>query len=65
MKLDRQKLLLAMAREKIAPPELCTRAGIQTSTFFNIQSGRRNPKPATLGKLAEALRVDPAELVVS
>ena len=63
MKIDVQKLLLAMAREKITDTELCVLAEVPKSTFSNIKTGRRNPKPVTIGKLAEALKVDVSELV--
>ena len=64
MKLDTQKLLLAMAREKITDSELCSIEGVPKSTFSNIKAGKRNPKPVTIGKLAEALKIDASELVV-
>ena len=64
MRLNVQKLLLAMARVKITDSELCDAAGVPKSTFSNIKAGKRNAKPVTLGKLAEALRVDVSELVV-
>ena len=63
MRLDTHKLLIVMAREKITDAELCAVAGVPKSTFSNIKSGKRNPKPITIGKLAEALKVDPTELI--
>ena len=64
MKIDLRKLLIVMARKKITDTELCAAAGIPKSTFSNIKGGKRNPKPVTIGKLAEALSVDVVELVV-
>ena len=64
MKIDVHKLLLIMAREKMTDAELCALAGVPKSTFSNIKARKRNPKPATIGKLAEALRVEVSELVV-
>ena len=64
MKLDTQKLLLAMAREKITDSELCDIAAIPKSTFSNAKAGKRNAKPVTIGKIAEALKVDVSELLV-
>ena len=65
MKIDTGKLLLAMARAKITDTELCETASVPKSTWANIKAGRRNPKPVTLGKLAEALNIDVKELVVT
>ena len=64
MKIDINRLLLAMARAKLTDTELSQNAGIPKSTFANVKAGRRNPKPVMVGKLAEALQVDVEELVV-
>lgn len=44
--------------------ELAWRAGITGSTLSSLLSGRRKPHPSTVERLAEAMGVDPAELVV-
>jgi transcriptional regulator with XRE-family HTH domain len=44
--------------------QLARESGVGQSTVAQIESGARpNPHPSTLGKLAEALDVSPAELL--
>jgi transcriptional regulator with XRE-family HTH domain len=44
--------------------QLAEHSNVAQSTIAQIESGaRKQPHPATLGKLAEALRVEPAELL--
>jgi transcriptional regulator with XRE-family HTH domain len=44
--------------------ELAEKAGISPSTIVEIERGKRqNPHPGTLGKLAAALDVKPADLL--
>ena len=44
--------------------QLAEHSNVAQSTIAQIESGaRKHPHPATLGKLAEALRVEPAELL--
>ena len=44
--------------------ELAWRAGITGATLSSLLSGIRKPHPSTVERLAEAMGVDPAELVV-
>lgn len=44
--------------------ELAYKAGITGSTLSSLLSGIRKPHPSTVERLAEAMGVDPAELVV-
>ena len=44
--------------------ELAWRAGITGSTLSSLLSGIRKPHPSTVKRLAEAMDVDPAELVI-
>ncbi len=43
--------------------ELATRAGITVAALSRIERNSAEPRPTTRRKLAEALGVDPAELV--
>lgn len=45
--------------------ELADKAGITGSTLSSLLSGIRKPHPSTVERLADAMGVDPAELVVS
>lgn len=44
--------------------ELADKSGITGSTLSSLLSGIRKPHPSTVERLAEAMGVDPAELVV-
>lgn len=57
MKLDNTKLEIAMAEKGIMYKDLCERAGLSDVGLRKIRAGERNPKPATLGKIAKALGV--------
>jgi transcriptional regulator with XRE-family HTH domain len=46
----------------LSQQELASRAGVSKTTIVNIETGQIRPHPATLRKLAAALKVDPAAL---
>lgn len=56
-------LKMARAREGLSMEELKERTGIAVSTISELESGRRGAQGRTIRKLADALRVTPAELV--
>lgn len=62
MKADRQKLELAMARACMNSADLPAATGLPGPTVKNVVVGR-GVRPATLGRIAKALGVDPAELI--
>lgn len=64
MKIDKKKLALAMANACINFKELCEKAGISEVGFRQIRAGTRNPKPATVGKIARALNVSVQEIIM-
>ncbi len=45
--------------------ELEEKSGVSYNTVWRLESGRRQARPSTIRKLATALGVDPAELVVA
>jgi transcriptional regulator with XRE-family HTH domain len=47
----------------LAQAQLAERASVTTATVARIERDESEPRRTTLGKLAEALGVDPAELV--
>lgn len=63
MKIDKNKLAIAIAEERVLYKELCQKAGIAEVTFRKIRAGERNPKPATIGKIARALNVNVEEFI--
>ncbi len=64
MKANRKKLELAMARACMESAELPAAAGLPRPTVQNLIVGK-SVRPATLGKVAKALGVDPAEILES
>ena len=58
MKADRNKLELAMARACMNSADLPAAAGLPRPTVQNLIVGK-SVRPATLGKVARALGVDP------
>lgn len=63
MKLNRNLLLLAMAKGCMTDKELAERAGVALPTLAKIKAGKRSAKPATVGKIARALGVDVTDLI--
>ena len=62
MKVNRKKLELAMARACMTSAELPAAAGMPRPTVQNAVVGK-SVRPATVGKIARALGVDPAEII--
>lgn len=62
LKIDRQKVALAMARACMDTAALQRTAQIPRPTVNNAIAGR-GVRPATLGRIAKALGVDPADIV--
>lgn len=62
MTVDKSKLTLAMARRCWNPQGLAKAAEMPPQTVNRVLLGR-GVRPATLGKIAKALGVDPAELI--
>ena len=64
MKLDRNKMILAIARKAVSIRDLAKLSGLSESAIASFKSGRREPTPKSIGKLAIALDVDVTELLV-
>lgn len=62
MKVDKRKLEIAMARAKLNRNTLAQKAEMPIPTVCNVYS-RGTCKPATLGRIAEALGVDVTEII--
>ena len=62
MKVNRQKLYLAMARACMDSADLPAATGMPRPTVQNAIVGK-SIRPSTLGKIAKALGVDPADLI--
>jgi transcriptional regulator with XRE-family HTH domain len=57
------KLKRQRTRRALTQAELAERAGVTTATVARIERNEIEPRMPTLRKLAQALGVDPAELV--
>lgn len=63
MKLDKNKLYVAMGNKCITTKELCKCAGIAQISLRRILKNETIPRPATIGKIAKALNV-PVEQII-
>lgn len=64
MKVETIKIQLEMARQCVTTHELAKAAGLPTQTINGAIRGC-NIRPATLGRIARALAVDPADILAS
>ena len=62
MQADKNRLTLAMARACMNPQDLAKAAELPPQTVNGVIRGR-SVRPATLGKVARALGVDPADII--
>ncbi|MGI6091942.1 MAG: helix-turn-helix domain-containing protein [Negativicutes bacterium] len=63
MNLSTSKLLLAMANACMTVTVLAERSGLSRPALTKFTTGKTNPKPATIGKIAKALNVRVEELI--
>ena len=62
MKVNRNKLELAMARACLNPANLAIKAGLPRPTLNNAIVGR-SVRPDTIGRMAKALGCDVTEII--
>lgn len=62
MKVNRNRLTLAMARACLTTNELATTAEMPLPTVNNVITGR-SVRPVTVGRIAKALGVDVTEII--
>lgn len=65
MYLDREELAERMKIKPITAAELALAVGISRQAMYNILNGKSSPRPATLNRIAEALRCTPQALMVN
>ncbi len=63
MKVDFQKLQIAMANACMNKGDLATAAGISRISISKYFSETRTPSPKTIGKIAKALNVPVTEII--
>jgi transcriptional regulator with XRE-family HTH domain len=51
------------SRAKLSSRDLQDKAKISDVTLAKIKNGTQRPRPATIGRIAAALGVDPAEII--
>lgn len=62
MRLDKNKILLEMAKMCINQQELAIKAGISRQTLSAIMNGR-NCRPEILGRVSKALETEPEQII--
>lgn len=62
MRLNKSKLLIALANACMNPYDLCKATGMKYQNYRRVANGN-NCKPATVGKIAKALNVDVTEIL--
>jgi transcriptional regulator with XRE-family HTH domain len=60
---DGEKLKALRERRFLSHRDLARKAGVSPTTVLNLEAGRVEAQRRTIRKLADALEVDPAELV--
>ena len=63
MDIDGEKLRRARTRAAMTLRELAEASGVDFSTIWQLEAGRRGARPSTIRKLAAALGVTPADLI--
>lgn len=63
MKVNKQKLQVAMANACLNMDDLAALAEVSRVSISKYLSGVRNPKPKTIGKIAKALNVPVENLI--
>ncbi|UYO62966.1 helix-turn-helix transcriptional regulator [Acetobacterium wieringae] len=63
MRLNTKSFDVAMANACIDIKTLSTLSGVSKQTLFAIRNEKRNPKPATIGKIAKALNVSVVDII--
>ena len=63
MRVEKKKLEIAMARAKLNRNTLAEKAGMPIPTLCNVYNTRGTCKPATAGRIAEALGIDVIDIL--
>lgn len=63
MAININAIKLAMMAKCYNVPQLAKVAGVKPLTIIKVLRGEGNPRPATVGRIAKALDVEPAQIV--
>ena len=58
-----ERLIIERARRGLTRQELAKRSGVNAHTISDVERGLRQPRATTLARLAEALELDPEDLL--
>lgn len=64
MPFDRARLQQLREQSVLTQAELASLAGISELSVHKIETGQQEPRPATIRKLARALKIKPADLIM-
>ena len=64
MPFDRARLQQLREKHVLTQAELASRAGISELSVHKIETGQQEPRPCTIRKLARALKIKPADLIL-
>lgn len=64
MKINLNRLKIAMAKNCLTAVELSKKSSVSRGTLTNIMNNKTETSLATIGKLAKALEVDVTEIIV-
>jgi len=63
MNVDKKAILLAMAKAIMSKKQLAKKSGVSRFTLNQILNHEQKPNTETIGKLAAALEVSPADII--
>ncbi|WP_455505696.1 helix-turn-helix domain-containing protein [Gemmiger formicilis] len=63
MKINFQKLQIAMANKAYSAKELSDKCGVSQVTITRITKGIQDARPQTIGKIAKALNVPVTDII--
>lgn len=61
---DKNKVQIIMARACMNPGDIAKKAEMPLQTVKNVINGNRSVRPATIGRVAKALKVDVTEIII-
>ncbi len=61
--MDSERLLIERAKQRLSRQELAERSGVNAHTISEMERGVRNPRATTVAKIAEALGLEPEDLL--
>lgn len=63
MEIEGEKLRGARNRKALTLKELAEQSGVNSSTIWQLESGRRDARPSTIRKLVAVLGIEPSDLM--